>query len=230
MDVSPTHPTLIIRSDTICPWCFVGKRRLVRTLAVLEQSGLLFDVEWRPFQLNPDMPDDGMDRRAYRAAKFGSAARSGALDQQVTAVGKEVGIAFCYDLIARTLNTLASHVMVADALHAGGTAMQNRAVEGLFQAYFVDCRDVGQAGVLREIAQEAGFDHGPSVSAALRELVETQDHAARSAGINGVPSVLLGDRVLFSGAQAPDVIARALRQTSAATASGGDLRFSGELL
>jgi predicted DsbA family dithiol-disulfide isomerase len=215
MDASPLPPTLIILSDTICPWCFIGKRKIEAALSELGHSGLHFDVEWRPYQLNPDMPDDGMDRRRYRADRFGSSHHSDELDRCVTDVGREVGIDFHYERVLRTPNTLASHVMVADALRAGGYALQNRAVEALFQAYFVEGRDVGRDAVLREIAREVGFDHGPSVSAHLWELVESQDQEARSAGLGGVPSVLLNDRVLFSGAQPTSAIVKALRQVVA---------------
>jgi predicted DsbA family dithiol-disulfide isomerase len=212
--------TLIVVSDTICPWCFIGKRRLEGALTQLASEGLHFELEWRPFQLNPDMPDDGAERTAYRTAKFGSLAKSQAMDKQVADVGQEVGIGFRYDLITRTPNTLASHVMIADALRAGGPALQNRAAEALFQAYFVEGQDIGRTEVLRSIARDVGFDHGPSVNAALWELVEAQDVDARQAGIRGVPSVILGQQLLFSGAQPSDVMAQILRDAVAEAATG----------
>mgnify|MGYP003669938005 CR=1 FL=1 len=212
--------TLIVVSDTICPWCFIGKRRLEGALTQLASEGLHFELEWRPFQLNPDMPDDGAERTAYRTAKFGSLAKSQAMDKQVADVGQEVGIGFRYDLITRTPNTLASHVMIADALRAGGPALQNRAVEALFQAYFVEGQDIGRTEVLRSIARDVGFDHGPSVNAALWELVEAQDVDARQEGIRGVPSVILGQQLLFSGAQPSDVMAQILRDAVAEAATG----------
>lgn len=211
----PTTPTISVISDTICPWCYVGKRRLEEALRALKAEGLAFDVEWRPYQLNPGMPEGGLDRADYRAAKFG-AARSDALDLQMTQLGAQVGIGFRYDLIERTPSTLASHVMIADARRAGGLEMQNAAVEALFRGYFTQGRDIGRADVLREIAQEVGFDHAPSVGARLWELVEQEDLTAREAGVSGVPTFLLNERLLAVGAQPAEVIAAALRGAAAA--------------
>ena len=222
--------TLSVISDSICPWCFVGKRRLEMALPILASEGLTFTVEWLPYQLNPDMPDDGLDRRDYRAAKFGSLAKSEALDAQMVRTGAQVGLAFRYDLIQRAPNTLASHVMLADARRAGGAATQNRAVEALFSAYFLEGRDIGKADVLRKIAFEAGFDHGPSVDAALWELVQQQDLSARAAGISGVPCFLLDGHVLFSGAQPVEVMVAGLRRAVAAQAQSHGDRPSGDLL
>ncbi len=210
-DLPSTRHTLAIVSDTICPWCYIARRRLDTALPALAAAGLAIDVQWLPFQLNPDMPDEGLDRAAYRAAKFGSAGASDALDAQVTQAGAAVGIDFRYDRVRRTPNTLASHVMLADARRAGGAAMQDRAVEGLFAAYFVEGRDVGDAAVLRDIARVAGFDHGPSVSGALWELVEQEEALLRQSGISSVPSFLLDGHYLFSGAQPDEVITRAVR-------------------
>lgn len=221
---------LSVISDTICPWCFVGKRRLEMALATLGEEGLTFNVEWLPYQLNPDMPDDGLDRREYRAAKFGSLAKSEALDAQMVETGAEVGLAFRYDLIERTPNTLASHVMIADARRAGGSAMQNIAVEALFSAYFLEGQDIGRPEVLQEIAFKAGFDHGPSVDAALWELVQQEDLTARGAGITGVPSFLLDGHFLFSGAQPADVIVPALRRAVAVIAGNPDPSLIGDIL
>ncbi|MGV8985921.1 MAG: DsbA family oxidoreductase [Cypionkella sp.] len=220
MQPPSTFPTLILVSDTICPWCFVGKRRLETALAVLAADGQSFDVEWRAFQLNPDMPTAGMERSSYRAAKFGSVAKGQALDNELVEVGRDVGIGFRYDLIKRTPNTVASHVMIADALRAGGAALQDRAVEALFQAYFLQGRDIGRGEVLHQIAQQVGFDHDPAANPGLARNVAAQDIAARRAGIRGVPSVLLGDHFLFSGAQPPDVIVRVLRLAVEAATAG----------
>ncbi|WP_066721557.1 DsbA family oxidoreductase [Sphingomonas pituitosa] len=203
---------LSIVSDTICPWCFVGKRRLEAVLPTLQQEGFALSVEWLPYQLNPDMPDKGMDRATYRAAKFGSITRSRDLDAQMTAVGSEVGIDFHYERIARTPNTLASHVLIADARRAGGERLQDRTVEALFTAYFVEGRDIGRQAVLRDIARTLGFEHGPSVSADLIELVDQQSLVAREAGIHGVPTLLFNEQFLLSGAQSPSVLLEALRQ------------------
>lgn len=211
---------ITVISDTICPWCFVGKYRMEAALALLAAEGLAFAVEWHPYQLNPDMPEGGMERRAYRAAKFGSSAKSDAMDRQLTEIGASLGIGFRYDLIRRTPNTLASHLLVAEALQAGGSALQNQVVESLFQAYFTQGRDVGRAEVLREIAREAGFDHDPAALPDLRARVAAEDLAARRVGIRGVPSVICADMPLFSGAQPPEVIAETLRQVAALPEAG----------
>lgn len=227
---TPTSGTLSIISDTICPWCFVAKRRLEMALPLLAEEGLTFDVEWLPYQLNPDMPDEGLDRREYRAAKFGSLAKSEALDAQMVATGAQLGLDFRYDLMGRTPNTLASHVLIADARRAGGPAAQDTVVEALFSAYFLEGRDIGRADVLKEIGFKAGFDHGPSVDAALWELVQQQDISARASGINGVPTFLLDGHFLFSGAQPTEIIVLGLRQAVAAIAGNEDSGLIGGVL
>lgn len=230
MDEKPktTRPAGLITvvSDTICPWCYVGKRRLEGALKILSEEGLDFDVEWRPFQLNPDLPDRGMNRRDYRAAKFGSA-QSDALDRHVQQVGLQSGIDFRFDLIERTPNTLASHVLIADARRAGGLVMQNKAVDALFAAYFEQGRDIGRADVLREISFEAGFDHGPDVTAELWEFVQEEENVLRQSGLNSVPTFLFNGRYLLNGAQPTLAHVEALRRAAAAGAfdapfSGGD--------
>lgn len=208
----PKSGLITVISDTICPWCYVGKRRLEVALLALTAEGLAFEVEWLPFQLNPDMPDAGLLRHQYRAAKFGTS-ESDALDARMTSFGHEVGIDFRFDRIQRTPNTLASHVMVADARRAGGFATQNLAIEALFSAYFEEGLDVGNTDVLRQLALRAGFDHGPSASAELWELVQKQERSIREAGVSGVPTFLLNGHQLFQGAQAPEVIGNILRDT-----------------
>ena len=122
---------LEVVSDAICPWCYVGKRRLAKALALLAQDGLTFTVRWLPFQLNPDMPKGGVDRRAYRTRKFGSWERSQALDARVAAVGAGDGLAFRHDLMARTPNTFDAHRLV---WLAGREGTQDAVVDGLFAA------------------------------------------------------------------------------------------------
>lgn len=230
MDEKPktTRPAGLITvvSDTICPWCYVGKRRLEGALKILSEEGLDFDVEWRPFQLNPDLPDRGMNRRDYRAAKFGSA-QSDALDRHVQQVGLQSGIDFRFDLIERTPNTLASHVLIADARRAGGLVMQNKAVDALFAAYFTQGRDIGRADVLREISFEAGFDHGPDVTAELWEFVQEEENVLRQSGLNSVPTFLFNGRYLLNGAQPALAHIEALRRAAEAAAGASDAPFSG---
>ena len=200
---------LDIVSDTICPWCYVGKRRLAAALPILEAEGLTFDVTWRPFQLNPTMPRDGMDRRAYRSAKFGSWEKSQALDAQVTEAGASAGLVFRHDLMAKTPNTVASHALIRLARETGDAAMQDRVVEALFSAYFTQGLDVGDPAVLADLAEGAGIERSRA-SAFLFEpasfdAVIDDEKLARGLGLNGVPSFVLGGNYLFSGAQPTSV-------------------------
>ncbi len=152
---------LDIVSDTICPWCYVGKRHIEAALPRLAAEGLIFDITWRPFQLNPDMPDAGVERRQYRTHKFGSWEPSQALDAQIAEIGRKAGLAFRHDLMQRTPNTVASHALVRLAHEQGGAAMQDRAVEALFAAYFTEGADVGDRAVLDRSPRRSGCSgHG----------------------------------------------------------------------
>lgn len=214
---------LDIVSDTICPWCYVGKRRLAAALPLLAAEGLTFEVGWRPFQLNPKMPKDGLDRRAYRTAKFGSWARSQALDAQVAAAGASEGLAFRHDLMVRTPNTLASHALIRLAHDIGGADLQERVVEALFAAYFTLGRDIGDPRVLAGFGEEAGIGSARTLAflsdPASVEAVAREESRARGLGLNGVPSIVLDGRCLFSGALPTPSIVRALREASAVSAS-----------
>ena len=206
---------LEIVSDTICPWCFVGKRHLEAALSVLAAEDLTFEVTWRPFQLNPDMPAGGVERRIYRTAKFGSWERSLALDAQLVDVGRRAGLAFRYDLMQRTPNTVASHVLVAFAHEAGGAVMQDRVVEALFAAYFTQGADVGDHGVLAGVAAACGLDRA-RVDAVLADperaaAIEREEGELRRRDFGGVPSFVLGGYFLFSGAQPTEAMVKTLR-------------------
>jgi predicted DsbA family dithiol-disulfide isomerase len=139
-------------SDLICPWCFVAKRRVEKAAAILGEK---IEMHWLPFELNTDMPVDGLDRRVYRSAKFGCWEQSRRLDAQVAAAGAEVGITFHHDRMKRTPNTFRDHVLLAAALKQG-LEMQGKVAERLFQAYFVNGEDVGDLAVLLSIAREFG--------------------------------------------------------------------------
>lgn len=218
--VSPLR--LEIVSDTICPWCYIGKRRLGGALAELAAEGLAFEPLWRPFQLNPIMPPEGLDRRSYRAAKFGSWERSQALDAQVAAAGAEDGLVFRHDLMARTPNTVASHALIHLAHELGGAALQDRVVEALFAAYFTQGRDVGDPAVLADLAEAAGMDRtrvatylaDPASGAAVRR----DEELARRLDLHSVPSIVLDGHHLFSGALPTPSIVQTLREASAVLA------------
>ncbi len=198
-------------SDAICPWCWIGKAHLDAALEELRGEGLEFRVRWLPFQLNPDMPEDGVERAAYRAQKFGSLARSRELDAQVAEAGRAAGLDFRHELMARTPNTVAAHRVIRAAEQDG---VQDAVVTGLFRAYFHDGRDIGDAATLDAIAAEAGL---PGMAAMLagedhRDAVLAEDMAARRGGISGVPSFLMDRHLLFSGAMPGPRMAEAFRQ------------------
>src|SRR3954447_23685158 len=141
-------------SDVICPWCYIGKRRLEKAVAALAGP---VKVRWLPFQLNPTMPKEGVSRREYRTRKFGSWERSQELDARVVAVGKEEGIHFAFDRIERTPNTLEAHRLI---WLAGKESVQDAVVEALFRAYFTEGRDIGNQQTLLDVVAEAGLDRG----------------------------------------------------------------------
>ena len=204
-------------SDAICPWCWIGKRHLEGALAVLAEDGERFEVHWRPFQLNPDMAPEGVERAAYRAAKFGSIERSRQLDAQVAAAGAAAGLEFRFDRQRRTPNTVDAHRVVRRAGEAGGPALQEAVVEALFRAYFQDGRDIGDRAVLAEAADAAGMDGAAALLATEEGAadVRAEDAGFRGLGISGVPSFALSGHVLFSGAVPADRMADAFRQALA---------------
>jgi len=196
---------LDIYSDTICPWCYVGKRRLERAIAARPQPELR--IRWRAFQLNPGMPPDGMERRAYVEAKFGSADRARRVYDAVIAAGAGEGIAFAFDRIRRTPNTLQSHRLL---LHAAQTGRQDAVLDELFHAYFEAGADVGDIEVLADLAEAAGLD-GDEARRYLegdedRDAVLQEDQFARRQGINGVPCFIFNGRYALSGAQEPEAM------------------------
>jgi predicted DsbA family dithiol-disulfide isomerase len=148
-----TH-TIDIISDVICPWCFIGKRRLEKAIATRARQHE-FRVRWLPFQLNPTMPKEGISRREYRTRKFGSWERSQELDARVVAVGKDEGIEFTFDRIERTPNTIDAHRLIWLADKEG---VQDVVVEALFRAYFTDGRDISNRQTLIDVVAESGLD------------------------------------------------------------------------
>jgi predicted DsbA family dithiol-disulfide isomerase len=196
--------SVAVFSDVICPWCFVGKRRLERALDQLGLAGTAA-IRWLPFELNPDMPAGGMERAAYRARKFG-AERAAALDRDMTALGLKEGIRFAFDRMERTPNTRPAHSLIAHASREGrGAAV----VEALFTAYFEEARDIGREDVLAEIGVQAGLGDA-AIRAALRDdhlrasVVDIEQEAGRL-GIGGVPFFILNEKWSVSGAQPAEV-------------------------
>ncbi len=195
-------------SDTICPWCFIGKRRLERALG--QRPDLEIEIEWRPFQLNPDMPREGLDRKSYLSIKFGGADRAQGIYDTIREVGRGEGIDFAFEKIARTPNTVDSHRLIH---WSGADDRQDAVVELLFHRYFIDGADIGDRDVLVRLAAEAGMD-SRTVEARFAngddaELVRAQDSRARGMGIAGVPLFIVNGRYRISGAQKPDVLLQA---------------------
>jgi predicted DsbA family dithiol-disulfide isomerase len=200
-------------SDVICPWCYIGKRHLEAALDILEQQHLRFTVAWHPFQLNPEMPREGVDRAQYRLAKFGSAERSREMDQRITETAATVGLEFHLDRLTRTPNTLNAHRLIRLAGHKG---VQDGVVEALFEGYFGNGADIGDDQVLAHLGVEGGLDQADVTAMlggqeGLREVM-AGDQMARNAGIQGVPSFALEGHVLFSGAVPADEMAQAFRR------------------
>ena len=202
--------TVDVVSDIVCPWCFIGKRRIERAAAIL---CVAIDIRWHPFQLNPRMPVAGIDRREYRVAKFGSWEYSQQLDARVAENGRAVGIEFRHDLMARTPNSFRGHVLLAAALKQGGVAMQDLVAERLFMGYFTKGEDVGDTGVLTAIAQEFGvavdLNH-----AALADYVRSEEEASREAGVQGVPLISFRGQVVSEGAAPEEMLAARLKELS----------------
>ena len=201
---------LDVVSDVICPWCYIGKHRLEQGLDMLD-TDVDIDVRWRPFELNPTMPREGMDRDTYCERKFGSIEYARQLYANVAANAEADGLPMAVDRIARTPNTRLAHRLIGYAEDHG---RQNDVVDALFAAYFVDGRDIGDATVLGEVAHQAGLD-GATVDALLAGdgpdvAIEAQECEAQELGVNGVPAFLFNGKLLFSGAQDPRTIALAI--------------------
>lgn len=193
--------------DTVCPWCYVGKRRFERALA--QRPGARVSVHWRPFLLNPDLPPEGIDRRTYLDRKFGGPARVQRVHASVEAAGRSEGIAFDFERITRTPNSLNSHRLIRQAIASG---RESEAVESVFRAYFCDGLDIGDIDVLTALGAGLGLDR-----AALRAHLESEtevatvlgDNArAHRLGVNGVPCLIIDNQYALAGAQEPDILLR----------------------
>lgn len=212
MTMDSTNPTLEIISDVVCPWCYIGKRRLKQALELCGDETPL-RVRWKPYQLNPKMPIEGVERQSYYAAKFGSAVSANQLIANITANAHEAGLEIDYARIERVPNTLAAHRLIWFAEH-GDT--QDAVVEALFRAYFIEGRDLGDHTVLVDIAQEVGLDRARvdaflSSDVAL-EHIQGEAKQAHNSGIQGVPAFVFNGRYLFSGAQSPETISLSLKR------------------
>lgn len=205
--------TIDIVSDVVCPWCYIGKRRLEAALDARGEPRPR--VRWHPFQLNPDIPAGGVDRRGYLEAKFGGADRAQEIYARVEAAGRDVGIPFAFERIERQPNTLDAHRLVAWA-QSTLPECADALVERLFKAYFVEGTRIGEIGELARLAGEAGYDAAAALahleSDAGRAEIATADQRTRAMGVSGVPFFIFNRRLAVSGAQPPEILADALVQ------------------
>ena len=200
-----------IYSDVVCPWCFIGKRWLEQALETVGYAQQT-DIAWRPFQLNPTMPKEGMDRRDYLDAKFGGAEARRAIQERVAKAGEANGIVFAFDRIERTPNTFDAHRLHWIAQRQG---KHDDLVEALFYAYFTEGRDIGDDQTLVDVATETGLDR-EAVARFLAsdqgiEDVRAEEAAGHRLGIRGVPYFVVNGTYGISGAQPPDRFVSVLR-------------------
>ena len=204
----PKTMLIEIASDVICPWCYIGKRRLEKALASLKDE-VDVRIEWLPFQLNPDMPAGGVARADYRRAKFGSVEKGRALDARVAQEGAGEGISFAFDRMQRTPNTVAAHQLIdlAQKQGKGGPV-----VDALFRAYFEEAQDIGDAAVLKTIADGAGVTGWPAQTDG--KTVKEKEERVRDLGISGVPTFIFDRKSSLSGAYPPEQLAQAIREAT----------------
>ncbi len=193
-----------IVADVACPWCFIGKRRLERALAL--RPDIVATRSWRAFQLNPDMPAEGISREFYLAAKFGSPRQATRSYAAIAAAGRGEGIDFAFERMRRTPNTLRAHRLIRLAgLEGAGDAM----VEALFQAYFIDGLDIGDVDTLAAIAVRAGLDYDAARAYLAGDAgaveVLAEEGRARRLGIHAVPCFVLERGYAIAGAQEPEM-------------------------
>ena len=195
--------------DTVCPWCYIGKRRLEMALSMRPQ--IRVKLNWRPFLLNPEMPPEGIDRTAYLVKKFGSESRTNRIYGTIGEAGQSVEIDFAFERIGKTPNSVDSHRLVRFAHECG---LADEVVEALFVEFFINGRDIGDLRVLTEIGAANGLD-AQEIKAYLNTdadvgAIHDENIRAHRLGINGVPSFAFNEKFVISGAQEPQVLARML--------------------
>jgi len=209
-------------SDTVCPWCFIGKRRLMRAMALRPE--ISFDVKWRPYRLDPTVPRGGMDRQAYMRAKFGDdPMKIVEMHKLIAAEGAKESIEFDFAAIRRRPDTLDSHRLIR---WAEANGVQDDVVERLFIAYFENGEDIGDVRVLADIADLCGMD-GVEVAEMLesdtdRALVEREDQIAHEMGVTGVPAMIFGGKLAISGAREPEMLVAVIDRVAAMSSEQGE--------
>ncbi|MEM9968172.1 MAG: DsbA family oxidoreductase [Pseudomonadota bacterium] len=207
---------LDIMSDPICPWCYIGKTHLDKALR--EHHAHPFLIEWHPFQLNPDMPPEGMDRRSYLEGKFGGKEGAVRAYAPVLEHAQKAGLEINFEQMRRTPNTMNAHRLIH---WAGVEGQQTAAVDALFHAYFVEARDIGDLEVLADIADGVGLD-AAVISRLLksdvdREEISARDRHSRKMGVTSVPTFIVGNQHAVPGAQPPELWAKVISELSAQT-------------
>ena len=192
-----------VASDVVCPWCYIGKRRLEKALALLKGE-VEIELHWLPFQLNPGLPPEGIPRAEYRKAKFGSLERSKQLDARVISEGKGEGIEFAFDRIETQPNTTQAHRLIALAEN------QDAVVDALFRAHFEQGRKIGDPKVLAEIAARCGVKGWPEQAQDVSGL----EDEVRGMGISAVPTFIFERKTGVSGAYPAETLASAIREAS----------------
>lgn len=204
-----TQMQLDVIFDTVCPWCYIGKRRLERALSLRPNANV--QIRWRPFMLNPDMPAAGIDRTAYLIKKFGSETRVRRVYGAIGEAGHSVEIAFAFDRIQRTPNSVSSHRLIR---HAARSFNVSPLVERLFEAYFINGVDIGDIDTLVDIGVSFGLqaDQLRRYLESETDIAEIYEENARAhrLGINGVPAFAFEGNMVISGAQEPEVLVRVL--------------------
>lgn len=199
-------------SDVICPWCYIGKRRLEAAIAALGGAPAV-RVRWLPFQLNPSMPKEGVRRKEYRTSKFGSWERSLELDAKVVAVGEMAGIHFAFDRIERTPNTLDAHRLI---WLADKEDVQDAVMEALFRGYFTEGQDISDRRALIDVVAEAGLDRN-KVEVVLNtdegiDAIKEAEGQSRRHRVDGVPFFIIDSKMTLGGAQPPEAFLEAFRR------------------
>ena len=213
--------TVDVVSDVVCPWCFIGQKRLDKAVEAVPEVAV--DIHWRPYQLDPTIPPQGKDRKQYMLDKFGSEERIRQIHERIEPLGAAEGIAFDFGAIEVAPNTLDAHRVIRWAGTAGD-GVQNRLVRRLFQLNFEEGANIGDHAVLVEAAREAGMDAAVVETLlpteADRDTVMGEIGTAARMGITGVPCFLLQGKYAVMGAQDTATLADAIRQVAAAKARG----------
>ncbi|MEI6574010.1 MAG: DsbA family oxidoreductase [Alphaproteobacteria bacterium] len=209
----PSPLTIDIVSDVVCPWCYLGKANLEKALAEYNEPVI---VRWHPFQLDPTIPPEGLDRKAYMAKKFPDPSYLKNAHERLKSLGDAAGLKFDFESIAKSPNTLDAHRLIQ---WAEDPDQQDKIVTALFKAYFEQGRDIGDKALLTEIAVEIGFER-QDIEQRLSgkddiDSVKAEIEEAQRIGVTGVPFFIFNRKLAASGAQPPEQLLAAMRQAQA---------------